>query len=81
MFWFLEIFPYNKHMDEIKYRRALHKCQSCYDKKYLVGQAFREYTCEYCQQEKMHPNTGVPRICPECAQKENKCSYCLKEQD
>lgn len=68
-------------MDHEKYRKALCKCQSCYAKKTLVGQAFREYECQSCKEKKMHPNTGVPQICPDCAQDSNKCSYCLKEMD
>lgn len=66
-------------MDHKKYRKALCKCRSCYEQKLLVGQAFREYVCQYCKQAKMHPNTGVPEICPDCSNETNKCGYCLKK--
>jgi len=32
----------------------------------LSGQAFTEYRCLSCREEKMHPNTAVPPVCPEC---------------
>lgn len=32
----------------------------------IAGQAFTDYTCIRCDQEKMHPNTACPMVCPEC---------------
>lgn len=69
-------------MDYKKYRiEVLRKCQSCFDKKILVGQAFREYECKFCVVKTMHPNTGVPTLCPKCSKEHDLCSYCLKPMD
>lgn len=69
-------------MDKVSYRRkVLHKCQDCFNKNYLTGQAFTAYTCQSCQKPQMHPNTGVPQICPTCSTTQDQCSYCLKPMD
>lgn len=56
-------------------RRSRHECSKC-DRTRIAGQAFRPFTCEKCGQERMHPNTAIPRFCPECCTKENICRRC-----
>jgi hypothetical protein len=60
-------------------RRSEHECPVCY---YLergskiVGHGFTTYTCQECEKEHRHPNTGVPRLCRECAEAKRVCRRC-----
>ena len=56
-------------------------CEECREKnkKRIVCQVFTTFVCEACNRPKQHYNSGVPRICNECACTLNKCQYCKKE--
>ena len=55
-------------------------CPSCaYGGGYLVGQAFTKWNCFACDKEGMHHNTGVPRLCLDCAKELALCSRCLAD--
>jgi hypothetical protein len=62
-------------------RKNLQKCENCYNKKLLAGQAFTKYQCQYCHKTFNHPNTAAPIMCLPCAITKNQCSYCLKKMD
>ena len=65
--------------DDIERERRLRtrQCKTCfYIKNHLAGQAFTEYTCRNCGAEGMHPNTGVPRYCDNCADEYCVCKDC-----
>jgi len=55
-------------------------CEKC-DIVSIVCQAFWRYTCDICGEEKMNPNTDVPKVCRECAEKNNVCMYCGEKLD
>ena len=42
----------------------------------LAGQAFTEWTCEVCEKDQMHSNTGVPIACDACAKRHSLCKEC-----
>ena len=65
--------------DEDKDRRIAEGfCKWCWYRRRgsLAGQAFTEYTCHRCDQNLMHPNTGVPVLCPACAKETALCCSC-----
>lgn len=64
-----------------KDRLARHECKACYYQIRINGQAFTQYTCQMCGKEDMHNNTGVPKICDNCADKNVLCARCLKPRD
>lgn len=42
----------------------------------LSGQAFTSWKCAVCDKESMHGNTGVPRVCGDCAKTHSLCVEC-----
>lgn len=71
----LKNYETDKHKDR---RLARQECRYCFHLRggRISGQAFTDYTCRHCGETKMHPNTGTPRICPECAKAFKMCSCC-----
>lgn len=67
-----------KRDDASEARRKARECVSCYYLRAgrLVGQAFTDWKCFACGREGMHPNTGVPRLCTECADENGACVEC-----
>lgn len=59
------------------------ECRTCYylRRERLAGHAFTMYRCSHCGEEKRHPNTAVPVICPECARKIQVCTVCGADLD
>ena len=51
-------------------------CKKCLTDNYVAGQAFRDWKCENCGKTFIHHNTHVPKYCPECSEKLNKCEQC-----
>lgn len=62
-------------------RLAAHECKACFYEVTFSGQAFTPYTCGMCQLGFMHNNTGVPKLCPNCADKNVLCAQCAKPRD
>lgn len=49
---------------------------------YFAGQAFTAWTCEACEKEQPSwPNTAVPKLCLECADRYGLCTRCLADLD
>ncbi len=58
---------------------GLPACPTCFylrAGRFVIGQAFTDYTCGICHGTFQHPNTGVPKICPGCALKNELCARC-----
>lgn len=65
-----------KDPDKTKRLNGLH-CLICwYQSGKIVGQAFTSWSCKSCGQTGMHPNTGVPQLCNNCAEKMQACIEC-----
>ena len=59
------------------------ECPLCY---YVLsgrsaGQSFTEWECRGCGKKNHHPNTGVPRLCTDCADKYGLCVQCCADVD
>ena len=53
------------------------ECPTCwYMTSRIVGHAFTTYHCRRCEQPAQHPDTGIPRLCPSCADVLNACQQC-----
>lgn len=54
------------------------ECKTCWyvRRGALVGQAFTGYTCDGCKEVFSHHNTGVPKLCVECALEFGLCRRC-----
>ena len=53
-------------------------CEAC-NVTVIVGHAFTRYECKECEETFYYPNTDVPKLCSDCALKENKCCYCERD--
>jgi hypothetical protein len=65
-------------------RLKARSCSRCFylDRGRLAGQAFTGWTCQLCREEQsMHPNTAVPRVCGPCADAFGLCAQCGGTQD
>lgn len=65
--------------DAEKEKRLLRsECTYCFyfNGSYLVGQAFTEWECGVCSKSEIYPNTGVPKVCKECADIHSLCVRC-----
>jgi len=53
-------------------------CNACYNKQRnsMSGQAFTSFQCAECGTQSSHANTGVPKICHNCADKYQMCQKC-----
>lgn len=57
-----------------------HRGQPCrYLRVGIHGQAFTKWTCQLCPATGEHHNTGVPRLCEECARAYNLCRWCMAD--
>ncbi len=65
----------------LKDRLARHECKACHYQIRITGQAFSAYTCQMCGKEDKHHNTGVPKLCDNCADKSILCAHCMKPRD
>ncbi|QFP93408.1 UNVERIFIED_ORG: hypothetical protein Xoosp15_143 [Xanthomonas phage Xoo-sp15] len=76
-----EIEDYEK--DENKeYRVNKNTCRTClYLRNGASLQAFTGYTCKFCKEECMHPNSRTPKYCSDCAKELNVCKNCGSEMD
>lgn len=60
-------------------RRAECRCRACeyLGRGRISGQAFTAWKCRICGDDQpMHPNTGVPRLCADCAKTYSLCATC-----
>ncbi len=59
------------------HRAAQRECQHCYYlRSSIIGRAFTNYICVACHKTRQHPNTGIPVLCPKCADRFRACSRC-----
>jgi hypothetical protein len=65
-------------VDEHKHsRQSQRHCKSCYYMRTaIVGHAFTDYQCCNCGKTATWHNTGVPKLCPECADRKGLCIRC-----
>lgn len=56
-------------------RKHFRECAKCYRPR-IAGQNFTRYVCARCKEERSHPNTEIPLICRECADKDQSCIRC-----
>jgi len=54
-------------------------CSECDSKNYVYGARMTKYKCPNCNLTHTHHNTGIPKICFKCSEKNNRCQRCLKE--
>lgn len=66
---------------KVRLQRGL--CHVCYYLKRggVVGHGFTEYKCEQCGDHYMHENTGVPKLCRQCAESSGRCRQCAADLD
>lgn len=57
-------------------RRSLGECRLCFYSTHIAGQAFTRYACQFCGVSGYHANTNVPKLCRECADKDQSCIKC-----
>lgn len=59
------------------FRQARRLCRSCaYLRTQVVGRAFTKYVCAGCEEERTHPDTATPVLCPACADARGLCVRC-----
>lgn len=66
-----------KRMEQCECLACFYLTGSCF-----AGQAFTSWACQACEVEQpMHPNTAVPKLCLECADRYSLCTQCLADLD
>ena len=51
-------------------------CAPCFYAFRLAGQAMTRYTCAICEDQQMHHNTAVPKLCGPCGNHHGLCVQC-----
>jgi hypothetical protein len=68
------------HWETDKYqsgRLSVSECKTCYYLKNGASlQAFTNYICKNCNQEKNHHDSSTPDYCPDCCKEHNVCRRC-----
>lgn len=63
-------------------RRKAGECRWCfYSGAKLAGQAFTPWACARCDAQFSHPNTAVPALCRDCADKAKLCVTCMGDRE
>jgi len=64
---------------QLPIRKSLLECKVCHYLRHpcIVMQAFTNRPCEHCGEVIRWPNSGVPRLCSNCATQHDACRYCM----
>lgn len=64
-------------------RQLALRCRHCFYLSGLrvAGQAFTEWECARCGEERTHPNTAVPALCDTCAKETGLCVTCMGDRE